>query len=115
MKVRADVHQQISRDEILRRVHQRLRSADELSAVPNGLVDLFAYPPDSRYVVSSKDILAALADLGRSPKNLVCAGYEFTQEARDCIHQQGGTAFSLDSSFGWTDESWRSVHQTRAT
>lgn len=115
MKVRAEIHELVPREELLRRVHQRLRPAVELSAVFGENVDLFAYPPDSRYVVSSKDVLSTLTKLGRTPCNLVCVGYEFTQEARDCIHQHGGSAFSLDASFGWTDASWRSVHQTKAT
>lgn len=115
MKVRAEIHELIPREQLLRRIHRRLRPAVELSAISGEPIDLIAFPPDSRFVVSSKDVLSPIAKLGRPPANLVCVGYEFTQEARDCIHQYGGSAFSLDASFGWTDASWLSVHQTKVT
>jgi hypothetical protein len=115
MKVRAEVHENVPRVEVLRRLHQRLRPAVELSAIESESVDLFVYPPDSRCVVSSKDVLAPLERLERQPSGFVCVGYGFTQEARDYVHGLGGLVFSLEASFGWTDASWRSIHQTSAT
>jgi hypothetical protein len=109
------VHQTVPHSDILKRIHPRLRPAIELSVISGDSVDIFVYPPESRYVVSSKDVTAPLTKLARDPVRLVCVGYGFTQEARDLIHAHGGVAFSLEASFGWTDESWLSIHQTKTT
>jgi hypothetical protein len=77
-------------------------------------VDLLVFPPDERYVVSSRDLLRALKNRPSSKAQLIGVAMDFTTEARELIASLGGLYFCERNVLMWTDECWHAIHQTKA-
>ena len=115
MRTRGTLQASVPTCDLAKRIPPRFKKYVDASLVSLPTVDLLLFQPGDRYVVSSKDLLQALESRLASEAQLVAVGYDFTDEARSAIAAAGGLAFTEGEYFGWTDEMWQSIHQSRAT
>ena len=115
MKARGILQAALPASDLAKRIPPRFKKCVDASLVSSATIDLLLFPPGSRYVVSSRDLLKALEHRMASDAQLVAVGYDFTDEARGVIALANGLAFTEAGYFGWTDEMWQSIHQSGAT
>lgn len=111
MGTRVTKHLSVSPESLLKRVPNVFRSFINIAVIGLSPVDLAVFETGSEHVVSSKDFDKFLRMRGDSRLKVVVVGYDFTIEVRNTVYDLGGLVFSQASSFGWTDESWHSIHQ----
>jgi hypothetical protein len=109
MTTRSTTHRNVPTDKVLTRIPHRLRNCCDVSLLRNESVNLIVFEPGEGHIVASKDVAKALNASREIVGRIVAIGYDFTDEARALVDEQGGLVFSERGFHGWTDESLRAV------
>jgi len=95
------VFSKVSKEQVIERLPPKLRKSPGVTKLQDTNYCLIVII--SQKVVLSTQILK-LVEKHVSDREFVCAGYEFTLEAKEAIEEKGGIVIN-ERYFGWTDAS----------